>query len=181
MSMVAGTICYAEPRAIRTIDSPMTTNSTFRAHADDSDAQGGERAPVVRAALGRRVRAVYLFVLFGLLLLGGVTFMLSTFHKVFYPFGWDDDEGAVWWESAHVTDLRELYHPIQQYPYFVVPYPPVFHAVTWLDARGTGDFLIAGRLVCVFSALGVGCLATGNSGAYQGKRGGVGELALLPA
>ena len=104
------------------------------------------------------LRKIYASVLFSLLLFGGITFTFGTFHKVFYPFGWDDDEGAVWWEAAHVTNLSILYHPIQQYPYFVVPYPPVFHAVTWLAARGTGNFLIAGRLICVFSALGISFL-----------------------
>jgi hypothetical protein len=107
---------------------------------------------------GARLRRSYLVALFFFLLVGGATFTLQTFHKAFYAFGWDDDEGAVWWEAAHVTNLRVLYHPIQQYPYFVVPYPPVFHAVTWLTAKVTGDFLIAGRLVCVFSALGIGLL-----------------------
>ena len=108
--------------------------------------------------LGRRVRTVYLWTLFSLLLLGGVTFSLGSFHKVFYPFGWDDDEGAVWWEAAHVTNLRVLYHPIQEYPYFVVPYPPVFHAVAWSAAKVTGDFLVGGRLLCVLSALGISIL-----------------------
>ena len=107
---------------------------------------------------GEHLRSVYLWTLFSLLLLGGVAFMLGSFHKVYYPFEWDDDEGAVWWEAAHVPNLRVLYHPIQQYPYFVVPYPPVFHAVTWLAAKVTGDFLVAGRLVCVFSALGISVL-----------------------
>ncbi len=106
-------------------------------------------------AAGGRLRTAYLWVLFSLLLLGGITFTLGTFHKVFYTFGWDDDEGAVWWEAAHVTNLRELYHPLQQYPYFVVPYPPVFHAATWLAAKFTGDFLVAGRLICLLSALGI--------------------------
>jgi hypothetical protein len=106
----------------------------------------------------QRVLRIYLFILMSLLMVGGVTFTLATFHKVFYRFGWDDDEGAVWWEAVHVTNLHELYHPIQQYPYFVVPYPPVYHAVTWLAAKGTGNFLIAGRLVCVFSALGISLL-----------------------
>jgi len=107
---------------------------------------------------GERLRKVYLWTLLSLLLLGGVTFMLGSLHKVFYPFEWDDDEGAVWWEAAHVTNLRVLYHPIQEYPYFVVPYPPVFHAATWLAAEVTGDFLVAGRLVCVFSTLGISVL-----------------------
>ncbi|MEI9968185.1 MAG: hypothetical protein WDM87_05990 [Terracidiphilus sp.] len=99
----------------------------------------------------QRVLRVYLFILMSLLLIGGVTFTLTTFHKVFYRFGWDDDEGAVWWEAAHVTNLREMYHPIQQYPYFVVPYPPVYHAVTWLAAKGTGELSDRGsaRLCCL--------------------------------
>jgi hypothetical protein len=115
-------------------------------------------ATVAQSARPDFVKRGYLFVLFSLLLLGGATFALSTFHKVHYAFGWDDDEGAVWWEALHVTDLRVLYHPIQQYPYFVVPYPPVFHAVTHVAARIVGDDLIAGRLVCVLSALGISLL-----------------------
>ena len=110
---------------------------------------------LIQLKRGVLLRTIYLTALFSLLCLGGITFTLGTFHKAFYPFEWDDDEGAVWWEAAHVTDLRALYHPIQQYPYFVVPYPPVFQALTWLAARGTGNFLIAGRLICVFSALGI--------------------------
>ena len=109
-----------------------------------------------QSSQGEFVRKAYLFTLFSLLLLGGITFILGTFHKVYYPFGWDDDEGAVWWEAAHVTNLRVLYHPIQEFPYFVVPYPPVFHAVAHMTAKLVGDYLVAGRLVCVFSALGIG-------------------------
>lgn len=111
-----------------------------------------------QTSTGKRLRTAYLFLLYSLFLFGSITFALQSFHKVYYPFGWDDDEGAVWWEAAHVTDLKVLYHPIQQYPYFVVPYPPVFHAVTWVAAKGVGDFLVAGRLVCVFSAIGIALL-----------------------
>jgi hypothetical protein len=107
---------------------------------------------------GEFVRKAYLWSLFSLLILGGATFILGTFHKAYYPFGWDDDEGAVWWEAAHVTNLRVMYHPIQEYPYFVVPYPPVFHAVAHIAAEAVGDYLVGGRLVCVFSALGIALL-----------------------
>ena len=126
-----------------------------------ADAGPGGLTPlesVRRQALGRRLRKVYLLVVFSLLLLGGATFVLKSLHHVYYPFGGDDDEGAVWWEAAHVTSLRTLYHPIQEYPYFAVPYPPVYHLVAWGAAKITGDFLIGGRLVCVFSALGISLL-----------------------
>lgn len=139
----------------------MTTSTTLVHHIEDTGGPMGELTPKrkrLQPAVGRHLRSIYVSALFSLLLLGGITFTFGTFHKVFYSFGWDDDEGAVWWEAAHVTNLSSLYHPIQQYPYFVVPYPPVFHAVTWLAARGTGDFLIAGRLICVFSALGISLL-----------------------
>ena len=76
------------------------------------------RAKLPQTSTGKRLRTTYLFFLYSLLVFGSVTFALQSFHKVFYPFGWDDDEGAVWWEAAHVTDLKVLYHPIQQYPYF---------------------------------------------------------------
>lgn len=139
----------------------MTTKSTYEGKVEDITVHSGELQPqggVPQVMIEGRLRTIYLFTLLSLLSFGGITFIFGTFHKVFYPFGWDDDEGAVWWEAAHVTNLRVLYHPIQQYPYFVVPYPPVFHLVTWLAARGSGDFLIAGRLVCVFSALGISLL-----------------------
>jgi len=116
----------------------------------------GETAP--RRAWGERLRQVYLWAVFALLLLGGATFVLKSFHDVYYPFEWDDDEGVVWWEAAHITHLREAYHPLQQYPYIVNPYPPVYHCVTWVAARITGDFLVAGRLISVSSALGISLL-----------------------
>ena len=105
---------------------------------------------------GSRLRQAYLAVLFGILVIGGATFVVKAFHDIYVPYQWDDDEGAVWWEAAHVTHLREAYHPLQQFPYFVVPYPPAYHLATWLVARATGDFLVAGRLICVLSALGIG-------------------------
>lgn len=139
----------------------MTMSSNSMHAIEETDAHKGKYLP--RGGIQQHpdrghLRTIYASVLFTLLLFGGIAFIFGTFHKVFYPFGLDDDEGAVWWEAAHVTNLSILYHPIQQYPYFVVPYPPVFHAVTWLVSRGTGDFLIAGRLICVFSALGISLL-----------------------
>ena len=117
--------------------------------------RSASRESARRMRLGDCVRKVYLWALFSLLLLGGATFILKSFHDVYYPFGWDDDEGAVWWEAAHVTNLRVLYHPIQQYPFHVVPYPPFFHLVSWGAAKIAGDFLIGGRLVSVLSAFGI--------------------------
>ena len=130
-----------------------------RGEKADADLRGPARGETAREpAWGDRLRQVYLWAVFALLLLGGATFVLKSFHDVYYPFQWDDDEGAVWWEAAHVTHLREAYHPLQQYPYIVVPYPPVYHFVTWVAARITGDFLVAGRLICVASALGISLL-----------------------
>ena len=106
-----------------------------------------------------RLYHAYLSALFLLLAICAISFGANTVHKVNFPFG-DDDEGAVWWEAAHITNLRVLYHPIQQYPYIVDPYPPVYDVVTWLVEKGTGNFLIAGRLVSVFSALGI-CVLVG--------------------
>jgi len=119
---------------------------------------GGPKGKTVQPEKRKIFLRIYLTALFTLLMFGAVAFATETFRKIYFPFAWDDDEGAVWWESAHVTHLRALYHPIQQYPYFVVPYPPVFHALTWLVQRITGDYLVAGRLICVFSAIGISLL-----------------------
>jgi hypothetical protein len=110
---------------------------------------------LVRPTLGERLHKIYLWALFSLLLLGGVTFILVLVRKLLYPFGLDDDEGAVWWGIAHVTNLRVFYHPIQQFPYIVDPYPPLFHFVARAVAWITGNDLLGGRLVCVLSALGI--------------------------
>jgi hypothetical protein len=130
----------------------MSVNVVAAVGPDGGRNRSGEA--VWQTARGDRLRKVYLWVVFSLLILGGITFALSSFHKVFYPFGWDDDEGAVWWGIAHVTSLGTFYHPIQQYPYIVNPYPPLFHSVARMAGWITGNDLVAGRLVCVLSALG---------------------------
>ena len=50
-----------------------------------------------------------------------------------------------------MTNLRAFYHPVQEQPYIVVPYPPVYHLVARIAVWFTGDFLVGGRLVCVAS------------------------------
>ncbi len=93
----------------------MTTSTTTVHHIEETDDHEGKLTPkgkMIQPAAGRHLRTIYVSALFSRLLLGGITFTFGTFHKVFYPFGWDDDEGAVWWEAAHVTSLSSLYHPI---------------------------------------------------------------------
>jgi hypothetical protein len=123
------------------------------------DLRGPARAEAAPERVwGRRLRQVYLWAVFGLLLFGGATFVLKSFHDVHYPFQWDDDEGNMWWEAAHATHLREGYHLLQQFPYIVNAYPPGWHLVTWAGARITGDYLVAGRLVSAVSGLGISLL-----------------------
>src|SRR5258708_6359070 len=65
------------------------------------------------------------------------------------PYQINYGEGLAAWQAAHVTDLARSYSPIDQYPFVVFQYPPLFHLVT--HAVG-GDLLAAGRFVSVLSA-----------------------------
>lgn len=76
---------------------------------------------------------------------------------VTYPYELDYGEGIVLWQAAHVTHLATAYAPITQYPYVVFHYPPLYHAVSFVMSKATGDLLIAGRLVSLLSTLGL-CL-----------------------
>ena len=89
----------------------MTTSSTS-AHPIEATGRHEEMLPhqamAIRPKSDKHLRTIYVSALLLLLSIGGITFAFGTFHKVYYPFGWDDDEGDVWWVAAHVraTVLR---------------------------------------------------------------------------
>ena len=76
------------------------------------------------------------------------------------PYELDYGEGIVLWQAAHVMRLASAYAPIAQYPYIVFHYPPLYHVVSWMVSRQTGNLLFAGRLVSLLSTIGL-CLTLG--------------------
>jgi hypothetical protein len=77
-----------------------------------------------------------------------------------YPFEFDYGEGIVLWQAAHVTRLASAYASISHYPYIVFHYPPLYHLVSWMVSKLTGNLLFAGRLVTLLSTLAL-CLTMG--------------------
>ncbi len=99
----------------------------------------------------------YVTVLLFLAICSGAAYFYRIATTVAYPYELDYGEGIVLWQAAHVSTLATAYHPITQYPYIVFHYPPLYHAVSLVVSKLTGDLLLAGRLVSLLSTLGI-CL-----------------------
>jgi hypothetical protein len=90
-----------------------------------------------------------------LLLLGkrNYDFVRYLVEAVSYPFGLDYGEGIVWQQAILIPSER-MYGNIDQYPYIVFHYPPLYHLVVRLVHRLVGlPYLQSGRLVSAVSAL----------------------------
>ena len=99
--------------------------------------------------LGRRV---YLVALLALMM---VTVGGAFSHGLFLitqPYQINYGEGLAAWQAAHVTDLARSYAPLDQYPFVVFQYPPLYHLATRVVGAITGDLLMAGRSVSVLSS-----------------------------
>jgi hypothetical protein len=85
------------------------------------------------------------------LIAGGA--FLNGLYFITQPYQLNYGEGLVAWQVAHITDPARAYAPIDQYPFMVFQYPPLFHLATRAMAgMRTGDLLMAGRSVSVLSA-----------------------------
>jgi hypothetical protein len=91
--------------------------------------------------------------------LNALVFLAGAWFQIAYPYELDYGEGIVLWQAAHVFDLPTAYHPIDQYPFIVFHYPPVYHVLSRAAAFITGDLLIAGRTVSFALALGAAILS----------------------
>jgi hypothetical protein len=93
-----------------------------------------------------------------LLGLNAGAFLVGAWVLTRFPFELNYGEGIVLWQADRVFRLPEAYHPIQEYPYTVFHYPPLYHMLTRLAELATGDLLTAGRLVAWLSALAMALL-----------------------
>jgi hypothetical protein len=41
----------------------------------------------------------------------------------------DYGEGIILWQASRVFDLRDAFHPLEQYPHIVFHYAPLYHVV----------------------------------------------------
>ena len=72
----------------------------------------------------------------------------------------DYGEGTVLWQIGNLPHLQNAVHSLNAYPYILFNYTPVYHCATRLIALFTPDLVTAGRLVSIFSMLGI-CLLAG--------------------
>ena len=72
------------------------------------------------------------------------------------PYSLDYGEGVVWWQSAHIDDFNLVYKRLDNYPYMVTHYPPVYHWVVRWFTLLVPDWMVAGRAVSLLSTLGIG-------------------------
>src|SRR5689334_16492649 len=89
-------------------------------------------------------RGYRVLVLF-LLILNAAGFWYSAVHTASRPYELDYGEGIVLYQASKITDLRFAYKPIDNYPFVVFHYPPVYHLTVLIFATLTGSLLAAGR------------------------------------
>ena len=75
------------------------------------------------------IRALVVLVL----LFDAGAYMCRTWWLTRYPHELDYGEGILLWQAAHVFTLREAYHPIQNFPYIVFHYPPLYHVPVYRE------------------------------------------------
>jgi hypothetical protein len=88
-------------------------------------------------------------------MLGIAAFFVESHRALTVPEERDYGEGILMWQAMHATHLKAAYHSIDQYPYTVFHYPPVFHLLARAAALLTGNLLAGGRLVSILSFLSV--------------------------
>ncbi len=64
----------------------------------------------------------------------------------------DYGEGIILWQASQVFNLKSAFHPIQQYPYLVFHYTPLYHISLRAVAAVVGDPLLSGRLISAAGA-----------------------------
>ena len=70
----------------------------------------------------------------------------------------DYGEGHTLWMSKQITNLANAYKPIDDLPYIIYPYPPLYLLVSKWLSLGVGNLLMAGRIVSLSSTLGLAAI-----------------------
>ncbi|HYE97957.1 MAG TPA: glycosyltransferase family 39 protein [Planctomycetota bacterium] len=98
--------------------------------------------------------AAYRALLAGLALYGAA-FLADSIRHLAYPFAIDGGEGLVLDQARQLAAGETLYRKVDGYPYKAAHYPPVYPVLCALPIRLWGVSLLYGRLLSLFSTLGV--------------------------
>lgn len=90
--------------------------------------------------------------LLGLLIVASSLHVLRILVEVAGPGQIDYGEGIVLYQATQVFDLKSAFHPLDQYPYIVFHYTPVYHIALRTVNSVLGNLLLSGRLVSMASA-----------------------------
>ena len=93
-----------------------------------------------------------------LLALDWVKFAYDAYLTAIWPGQMDYGEGITWQQAVLIPGPR-MYGDVQQYPFLVFHYPPLYHLVVRAIAAAGVPWLMAGRLVSTASAFAVAALA----------------------
>ncbi len=93
-----------------------------------------------------------------LLVLDWAKLAYNAYLTAIWPGQMDYGEGIIWQQAALIPGPR-MYGDVQQYPFLVFHYPPLYHLVVHAVAMAGVPWLMAGRLVSTASALAVAALA----------------------
>ncbi len=122
----------------------------------DGDAAGGYgRVTVTRARVLAGAAAVALVVLCPLLLLNVARFAELAWLSASFPGQLDYGEGIVWQQAVLMLTPR-MYGNVQNYPFLVFHYPPLYHLTVDALASSGVSWLAAGR---VLSSLALACVS----------------------
>src|SRR5262245_37958797 len=71
------------------------------------------------------------------------------------PYELDYGEGIVMYQATKVTDLKAAYKPINEYPFVVFHYPPVYHLTVRAFAAFSTNLITTGRWISIMSGLSI--------------------------
>jgi hypothetical protein len=106
------------------------------------------------------MRRIVLGIVLTLFLLGAALQAARMISNVCDPAELDYGEGIVLWQASQVFDLKNAFHPLEQYPHVVFHYTPLYHIAVRAVTGVLRDPLLSGRAVSMTAVLWlVGLLA----------------------
>lgn len=139
-------------------------------NANNPEARDGTRAGGSSAFGYGRIAQVLLIVPVLLILLAAALPVAERIAAgLDFPYQIDPEEGFVLFQATELRDGRPIYKPIDEEPYGVANYPPIYPWLISLAIREGGYGVTAGRtIVLLFSGL-IGLMLIGLCLAYGGK------------
>jgi len=99
------------------------------------------------------VKRIVLGAVLAILLMGAVFQTARMIWDVQEKAELDYGEGEVLWQASQIFHLQSASHPLEQYPYLVFEYTPLYHVVVRIVTGVLGDPLLSGRVISMAAAL----------------------------